>query len=339
MRLFHAYALAALATPLFAGTEYRITVRGEVEFNGIGGGGLGQVQPGDSATLTTVVDEDVFLNSAGFPTRGYELQSFVLAFDGGAIGLQNPFPGTPFFVLRDNDPAVDGFFIASSVDFPTGVALQQPGAFGQFSNNFSVTYGNDPLPSLDIADAVGTYDFDGLTVFNWTIDDGPFNPLGILFEELVIEEIVPGQLAIYGCGFNPVGSLTDVGSTPSIGNVVQLGIDNPLGTQAAGSATALFIGFAPEVGFPCGITIPGFGMSGPGADGELLVQLTPSSPVVLGPAWAGPGVPSIVGVPLPDLAILVGITFYAQGLVYDPSGSQGVFYGLTDAAAVLVGND
>jgi hypothetical protein len=40
---------------------------------------------------------------------------------------------------------------------------------------------------LDILDALGTYDFTGLSVFNWTIDDGPFQPVGLLFSQLTIE--------------------------------------------------------------------------------------------------------------------------------------------------------
>jgi len=331
-------ALALLAAPLAAGTQYRVTVRGEVEFNGIGSGPLSQVQVGESATLVATVDEDVFVDSGSFPTRGYALNSFALEFDSGPVGLQNPFPGTPFFVLRDNDPAVDGFFIASNVNFPTGVPLNVAGGFGQFANNFSVTYQNDPLPSLDIADAVGTYDFTGLSVFNWTIDDGPFNPFGILFEDLTIEEIVPGSLLLYGCGVNPAGSIADAGSQPSIGKGIRLALDNPLGTQASGSLTALMFGFAPQPGFPCGVSLPGFGMSGAGANGELLVQLVPASPIVPGPAWVGPGTPSVVEVPLPDDPALVAFTVYAQGLLYDPAGSQGVFFGLTDAYAVTIGN-
>ena len=68
--------------------------------------------------------------------------------------------------------------------------ISQTGIFGQFNNNYSVTYTGDTLPSLDILDALGTYDFTGLTVFNWTIDDGPFNAMGIIFEQMTIEPLV-----------------------------------------------------------------------------------------------------------------------------------------------------
>jgi hypothetical protein len=109
------------------------------------------------------------------------------------MSLHDPFPGgqTPYFVLRDDDPAVDGFFISTDLNGPVGLPIDQTGIFGQFLDNFNVTYGGATLSSLDILGALGSYDFDGLTVFNWTVDDGPFNPLGLIFEELTIEILSP----------------------------------------------------------------------------------------------------------------------------------------------------
>ena len=173
------------------GELYEVTLTGEVEFNLVSFGVLGSAKPGDSVGITFVVDEMEFVDSPNFPTRGYaiDLQSFVLDFGGGnAISLQEPFPSdqTPFFVIRNNDPAVDGFFVATNIDFPVGVPINQAGQFTQFINNFSVTYQGDQLNSLDIRNAEGSYDFDGLSVFNWTIDDGPFNATGFIFEQLII---------------------------------------------------------------------------------------------------------------------------------------------------------
>jgi hypothetical protein len=146
--------------------------------------------------LTLFLDTDDFVDSVTFPVRGYVIdeRSCSLELGDTTIGLQDPFPAseTPYFVLRNDDPAVDGFFTGSNIDgFPDGIPLDQTGSFGNFRDNFSVTYGNDPLPSLDILDALGTYDFTGLTVFGWTIDDGPFNPMLILFETLTIELSLP----------------------------------------------------------------------------------------------------------------------------------------------------
>ena len=70
--------------------------------------------------------------------------------------------------------------------------LDQFGVFENFLANFQVTYGGDTLTSLDLADAQGTYAYDGLTVFNWTVDDGGFNAIGIDFTEMTIG--TPGLL-------------------------------------------------------------------------------------------------------------------------------------------------
>jgi hypothetical protein len=189
-----ARAFAALvvcgAVAARAGTLVEVTVTGTVEFNGIVPPPLGDAGAGDPAVLRFVVDSSSFVDSVSFPTRGYEIDegSFSMSFPSTAIGLQRPFPAgqTPFFVLRDNDPAVDGFFLSTLVDVPVGVPLAQDGAFGKFAGVFYVTYLPDTLGSLDILSALGTYDFTGLTVFNFGVEDGEQQPMGILFEELTI---------------------------------------------------------------------------------------------------------------------------------------------------------
>lgn len=188
-----AIVAASLATAAYA-TQVEVTVTGEVEFNQVRNPPLSDVMPGDAASLTFLVDSNVFMNSMSFPTRGYDIDqsSFMLTLGAVTVGLQNPFPmgETAYFVLRDNDPAVDGFIVADSVDFPTGVPLDQAGNFDQFRNNYYVTYTGDTLDSLDILDALGTYDFTNLTVYNWTIDDGPFNAMGIIFQQMTITAVV-----------------------------------------------------------------------------------------------------------------------------------------------------
>lgn len=203
-------AVTLCASTANAGIGLTVTINGTVEYNQVNPGLIGQLNAGDDIALTFEVDSDVFTNSASFPTRGYHIDesSFAMTSGGTTIGLQSPFPGTPYFVLRDNDPAVDGFLIADTTDFPTGVGLEQVGSFGQFENNFYVTYGGTLLDSLDILDALGTYDFTGLTVFNWTIDDGPFNPVGMIFEDLTIE-CTPVDPTSY-C----TGKVNSIGCTP-----------------------------------------------------------------------------------------------------------------------------
>lgn len=173
-----------------AGPLVEVTVQGTVEFNGITAPPLGDADPGEPITVHFVVDAAKFTDSPSFPTRGYEIDksTFSISFPSSSIGLQSPFPGgqKPYFVLRNNDPAVDGFLISTSYDFPLGVPLNQTGVFGKFVHNWYVTYDGTTLPSLDILDALGVYTFDGLTVFNWSVEDGPAQPMGVLFEQLEI---------------------------------------------------------------------------------------------------------------------------------------------------------
>ncbi len=213
--LASALALASLAPSAAAnGTPVRVTVTGTVEYNQITAPPLGNVSADDPVTLTILLSSSDFVNSPSFPTRGYVIapSAFSLKLGATTIGLQSPFPAgqTPYFVLRNNDPGVDGFFVATSVDFPSGVPLAQTGVFGQFNHDYSVTYTQTTLPSLDILDALGTYDYTGLQVFNWTVDDGPFNPLGITFTNMVIEALLPGP-TIY-CQ----GKVNTQGCTPSL---------------------------------------------------------------------------------------------------------------------------
>ncbi len=179
---------------------YDVTINGFMEFNQINAPPLGNVMTGETVTLSFQLDSGNFVDSMSFPTRGYVIDqsSFVLDFSGGtSIGLENPFPmgETPYFVIRDNDPAVDGFFLSNGTDFPSSLPLDQTGLIEQFGNNFAVSYTGDTLSSLDIADAEGFYDFDGLKSFNWTITDGPFDAAGLVFSDLTITR-VPEPMAL-----------------------------------------------------------------------------------------------------------------------------------------------
>jgi hypothetical protein len=198
-----AMAVAAVATVTASAQAVlmQVEITGEVEWNQISAPPLGNASPMDLATLAFIVDSDIYANSPNYPTRGYEIDqsSFTLTFGTTVVGLQDPFPAgsTPYFVLRDNDPAVDGFFVSTDLDWPLGVPLEQMGMFEQFSNNFSVGYSGDTLSSLDILDAVGTYDYTGLQNYNWTVTDGPFDAMGIGFTQMTISVVpAPATLAL-----------------------------------------------------------------------------------------------------------------------------------------------
>ena len=208
-----AILVAATLTSTVKADVVQVTINGQIEFNQINSPPLSNGNSGDAATLTFLLESDNFLDSMSFPTRGYVIDedSFSLSWGSETIAIQSPYPAgqTPYFVLRNNDPAVDGFFLSNNnVDFPiAGIPLEQTGFFEQFANRFNVTYENDPLDSLDILDAQGSYDFTGLSVFGWAITDGPFDAAFVIFENMTIESVAECFLVVGGAPgdstFNP----------------------------------------------------------------------------------------------------------------------------------------
>ncbi len=147
---------------------------------------------------------------------------------------------------------------------------------------------------------------------------------------IVVGDVDPSVVR-YGCGENPVGSLTIESGVPQLGTQMVFGMDNPLGTQAPGSATVLLISNAPEVGYPCGVLVPGKGMDG--GDAERLLDMISPNPLrrTSGTAWGGVGVPGEALFFVPPNSIYAGMQIYCQGYILDPAASQGIRMGLTDA--------
>jgi hypothetical protein len=182
-------AVAALAGPAQA-VMVEVTVTGEVEFNFIGDPPLSGVPSGDAVLLTFLVDSDNFVDGIPGDTRGYVIDqsSFTLTFvpSGVSLGLLDPFPPgeTPYFTLADGIPVSDRFWVSTSTNSPGGVPLEQE----PFEANVDLGYVGETLDSLDILDALGTYDFDGLTSFGfnlWAIF--PDNvTMGFVFEQMTI---------------------------------------------------------------------------------------------------------------------------------------------------------
>lgn len=147
-----------------------VTATGQVIFNGINDGELGTVNGGETATVSFTVDSNNFVDGVPGDLRSYGMTpgSFSMSFSGGAsVGLADPYPGglTPNITLVDGFPVSDGFFVSDSEFSPGGVALSQ----GDFYFNLDLGYTGDTLNSLDILDALGTYDFGGLTRFGMNI--------------------------------------------------------------------------------------------------------------------------------------------------------------------------
>lgn len=178
-----------------------VTVEGTVLFNAVTAPPLGLVGAGDSALLTFQVDSTVFVDGIPGDTRGYEIiqPSFSLSFDAPpvSLGLLNPFPAgqTPYFTLVEGFPVSDGFFVSTNPSSPGGVPLSQT----PVQLDLDLGYVGSTLGSLDILDALGEYDFDGLTRFNFDLWQGfPDNVvLSIEFERMTIVP-APSSIGLIG---------------------------------------------------------------------------------------------------------------------------------------------
>ncbi|MFN8179711.1 MAG: hypothetical protein U0167_17410 [bacterium] len=189
-RILAGIALAAILVVPALADMVSVQVTGEVEYNQVRTGRLANVVAGDAVHINFTLDSNDFLDSVNFPTRGYRIQQATFSMTLGSVNLllQNPFPTGewPYFVLRNNDPAVDGFYLSTDVDGPTGLPTDEPGHFGNIVAQYAVGYDGAILSSLDILGALGTYDYNGLTNFYMVLTDGPSEPVGLIFTQMTI---------------------------------------------------------------------------------------------------------------------------------------------------------
>jgi hypothetical protein len=150
-------------------------------------------------------------------------------------------------------------------------------------------------------------------------------------------QLAPGLAAStpYGCGLNPSTSLVASGS-PALCSTVVFSIDNPLGTQSF-SLPVLVMTTAPLANYPCGAPLPGYGMAGAGASGELLVDLSTQAASWILPPWLGAGQPSTLPLSIPYDAAFLGVSLYFQGALIDFAPGAAVPIGLTSAVRWTLG--
>ena len=148
-----------------------VRVTGTVVFNGVSSAPLNGVPVGNAAEMSFTVDSNVFVDGIPGDLRSYPIDqsSFSLKYQpsGVSVGLLNPFPAgqTPYFTLVDGFPVSDGFFVSTGTTSPGGVPISQT----PLQANLDLGYVGSTLSSLNILDAVGTYDFTGLTRFAFNL--------------------------------------------------------------------------------------------------------------------------------------------------------------------------
>jgi formylglycine-generating enzyme required for sulfatase activity len=143
-----------------------------------------------------------------------------------------------------------------------------------------------------------------------------------------------GQVVPYGGAFNPPGSLTVLGGVPQVGASLTVGLSNTATPSAPPSLALLFVSTALAPGYPNAPALPGLGLLGPGAPGELLVSLVPGELLAtFGPAaWLGGlSAPASIQLDLPLVPAWIGRTLYLQGalITATPLISIGLTNGLS----------
>jgi hypothetical protein len=201
--------LAVLSVAPAQASIVNVTVTGQVVFNAVDRAPLNGVVAGTDVVMSFQVDSEDYVDGLPGVTRGYAIDpvSFTLVFDSLVqIGLQDPFPNdeTPFFTLVDGTLIGDAFFVSMSNLLPNGVPLSEE----PFSVDLDLQYDGDALDSLDILDAQGVYDFDGLRRYTfdlWAVTPGNV-VMGINFGQMTISTpTVPVPAGLWLMGSALVG--------------------------------------------------------------------------------------------------------------------------------------
>lgn len=189
--------VVGVATTTASADLYKITITSTVEYNQIRDGIWGSVLPGDKVVESFLVDSEVFVNDDTYPTRGYLIieDSFEISIADIPTDFPVPYPydQTPYFVIRDNDPAADGFYLSSATDWPWGVFVNEAGKIDEFLTSvFEASYYEGKLNSLNIEDAVGNYYVGGgiLSYYNGITDAG-IDIVGMVWNNLEISPLGP----------------------------------------------------------------------------------------------------------------------------------------------------
>jgi len=210
----------------------------------------------------------------------------------------------------------------------------------------SIILDDDPARTFDLGFVstprfIGVIDPNGFNTFEFRELEGTSDDAFCLFADhftFAFRDVTTSGPRSYGCGPNPIGSLQVIAGAPAIGTTVTFGLDNPLGTQAPGALTLLLLSTTSGSAFPCGVTVPRLGMSWQGAPGEVLLSLPRAHRLATlgGPAWMGPGQPAPISIAIPNDLLLVGLAFYAQGVLIDTSAPGGLRLGLTEGFELVM---
>ncbi len=195
--------LAALTLAAAAGAspDVRVIVTGSVGSNGFTTGTYAGIPSGAPVTMTIDLDSADYLDSPSLPgrTRGYRFSASTFSLTVGTVtrSLRTTPPSPAYFVVRNDDPRADGFFISQGTDIDTQCPLNMtPNNYGiAFSRTFGSIppVGPDPtLQSVNLLGALGSWGFDNISSYNFTIELNELvTPLILDYATITVSPIGP----------------------------------------------------------------------------------------------------------------------------------------------------
>jgi len=261
-------ALAAACGMSHAAIDVRVVIEGVVERNDFVSGTFMAVRPNDPVRIQIDLDSQNFLNSPNLPgrTRGYRFgpSNFTMTVGPVTTGLRSNVAAA-YFVMRNNDPGVDGFFISTGTDIDVGIPLNMiPNNYGiAFLRTFS---SNTIFSSLDILPACRAYGFEFMSSYNFTVELGEFStPLIFVYEKITLTQcaaVTQSPAPAQACGGEPATFTVEATGTDV---AYQWQIDDP-----AAPGTWINLSASP-VALPCG----GTASLAPGANASAAIAVNP----------------------------------------------------------------
>jgi len=188
MRSFALTSAVVCSANIACATIVHVRITGRVESNQFTTGLLAGVPANAPVELRFAVDSANFITSPT-PTlvnrvRGYRVinSSFSLVIGGRNVPLLNNPQWN--FVIRNNDPDIDGFFFSVGTDLPTQIPvnINVPNFGVEYSRTFA---GSTTLPSLNLLDYPGQWAFDDISSYNFNIARGEMSVPTIMTPETI----------------------------------------------------------------------------------------------------------------------------------------------------------
>ena len=173
MPRFHLHTLAlaaAVLCPVLAQADvFQVTMTSTV--GGVANStGIQAFMPlGSAVTMSFQVDSGNFSNNPFYPTRGYVIDPASFSLKAGSVNVEVAMSSPMYFVLRDNDPGVDGFYFGSNTSIDGDFKATVPGMSQQFNFNYHETWNKTLLSSLNIADAPSSISLNNLSVYQFDL--------------------------------------------------------------------------------------------------------------------------------------------------------------------------